>query len=49
MPALHTLDGKTGMNRLMVGPDYEQLRDNLTTSSTARICASRPRMSASPC
>jgi 2-methylcitrate dehydratase PrpD len=27
---LHTLDGKTGMNRLMVGPDYEQLRDGLT-------------------
>ncbi|MEA3015449.1 MAG: hypothetical protein QOI38_171 [Sphingomonadales bacterium] len=27
---LHTLDGKTGMNRLMVGPDYEALRDSLT-------------------
>jgi 2-methylcitrate dehydratase PrpD len=27
---LDTLDGKTGMNRLMVGPDYEELRDNLT-------------------
>lgn len=27
---LHTLDGKTGMNRLMVGPDYEELRDGLT-------------------
>jgi 2-methylcitrate dehydratase PrpD len=27
---LDTLDGKTGMNRLMVGPDYEQLRDTLT-------------------
>jgi 2-methylcitrate dehydratase PrpD len=25
-----TLDGPTGMNRLMVGPDYEQLRDGLT-------------------
>lgn len=25
-----TLDGPTGMNRLMVGPDYEQLRDSLT-------------------
>lgn len=25
-----TLDGQTGMNRLMVGPDYEQLRDALT-------------------
>jgi 2-methylcitrate dehydratase PrpD len=25
-----TLDGKNGMNRLMVGPDYEALRDNLT-------------------
>lgn len=25
-----TLDGKNGMNRLMVGPDYETLRDNLT-------------------
>ena len=27
---LATLDGPTGMNRLMVGPDYEQLRDGLT-------------------
>jgi 2-methylcitrate dehydratase PrpD len=27
---LSTLDGPTGMNRLMVGPDYEQLRDTLT-------------------
>jgi len=27
---LGTLDGKTGMNRLMVGPDYESLRDSLT-------------------
>ena len=27
---LDTLDGKHGMNRLMVGPDYEQLRDSLT-------------------
>ncbi|MFN3945013.1 MAG: MmgE/PrpD family protein [Allosphingosinicella sp.] len=27
---LHTLDGRTGMTRLMVGPDYEQLRDGLT-------------------
>ena len=27
---LDTLDGSTGMNRLMVGPDYEQLRDTLT-------------------
>jgi len=27
---LDTLDGPTGMNRLMVGPDYEQLRDALT-------------------
>jgi 2-methylcitrate dehydratase PrpD len=27
---LGTLDGSTGMNRLMVGPDYEQLRDTLT-------------------
>jgi 2-methylcitrate dehydratase PrpD len=27
---LQTLDGPTGMNRLMVGPDYEQLRDSLT-------------------
>ena len=25
-----TLDGRTGLNRLMVGPDYEQLRDSLT-------------------
>ena len=25
-----TLDGPTGMNRLMVGPDYEALRDGLT-------------------
>ena len=24
-----TLDGRTGMNRLMVGPDYEQLRDTI--------------------
>lgn len=24
------LEGRTGMNRLMVGPDYEELRDNLT-------------------
>jgi len=27
---LDTLDGPKGMNRLMVGPDYEQLRDTLT-------------------
>lgn len=27
---LETLDGRTGMNRLMVGPDYEMLRDTLT-------------------
>jgi len=27
---LDTLDGRTGMNRLMVGPDYEALRDGLT-------------------
>ena len=27
---LDTLDGPTGMNRLMVGPDYEALRDGLT-------------------
>ena len=27
---LDTLDGPRGMNRLMVGPDYEQLRDTLT-------------------
>ncbi len=27
---MHTLDGKNGMNRLMVGPDYEDLRDTLT-------------------
>src|SRR5688500_9819706 len=26
---IDTLDGPTGMNRLMVGPDYEQLRDGL--------------------
>lgn len=25
-----TLDGPTGMNRLMVGPDYEDLRDGIT-------------------
>lgn len=25
-----TLDGRTGMNRLMVGPDYEELRDTIT-------------------
>ncbi|MFC3099580.1 MmgE/PrpD family protein [Altererythrobacter lauratis] len=24
-----TLDGRTGMNRLMVGPDYEELRDTI--------------------
>jgi 2-methylcitrate dehydratase PrpD len=28
---LDTFDGRTGMNRLMVGPDYEQLRDTLTS------------------
>jgi 2-methylcitrate dehydratase PrpD len=28
---LGTFDGPTGMNRLMVGPDYEILRDGLTT------------------
>lgn len=27
---LHTLDGSTGMNRLMVGPDYEELRDSIS-------------------
>ena len=27
---LHTLDGPKGMNRLMVGPDLEELRANLT-------------------
>jgi 2-methylcitrate dehydratase PrpD len=27
---IDTLDGRTGMNRLMVGPDYEALRDGLT-------------------
>jgi 2-methylcitrate dehydratase PrpD len=27
---LATLDGPTGMNRLMVGPDYEHLRETLT-------------------
>ncbi len=27
---LETFDGPTGMNRLMVGPDYEHLRDTLT-------------------
>jgi 2-methylcitrate dehydratase PrpD len=27
---LDTFDGRTGLNRLMVGPDYEQLRDNVT-------------------
>ena len=27
---LHTLDGPTGMNRLMVGPDLEELRTTLT-------------------
>jgi len=26
----HTFDGPTGMNRLMVGPDYEELRDAIT-------------------
>ena len=33
---LATLDGPTGMNRLMVGPDYEQLRDS------AHPCRARP-------
>ncbi|MBO9602119.1 MAG: MmgE/PrpD family protein [Novosphingobium sp.] len=28
---LGTFDGPTGLNRLMVGPDYETLRDNLVT------------------
>lgn len=28
---LDSFDGGTGMNRLMVGPDYEQLRDGLTS------------------
>jgi len=27
---MDTLDGPTGMNRLMVGPDYEELRDTIT-------------------
>jgi 2-methylcitrate dehydratase PrpD len=27
---MDTFDGPTGLNRLMVGPDYEQLRDGLT-------------------
>jgi len=27
---MDTLDGRTGMNRLMVGPDYEELRDTIT-------------------
>lgn len=27
---LNTLDSPTGMNRLMVGPDYEELRDSIT-------------------
>lgn len=27
---IETLDGRTGMNRLMVGPDYEELRDTIT-------------------
>lgn len=27
---LDTLDGRTGMNRLMVGPDYESLRDAMS-------------------
>ncbi len=28
--SLETLDSKTGMNHLMVGPDYEELRDAIT-------------------
>jgi len=28
---METFDGRTGMNRLMVGPDYEILRDNLAS------------------
>ena len=28
--SMNTLEGRTGMNHLMVGPDYETLRDSLT-------------------
>ena len=47
---LDTLDGPTGMNRLMVGPDYEQLRDTLTHVEHGQNSALRDRRaSASRC
>jgi len=33
----HTLDGPTGMNRLMVGPDYEELRDSITEPQHGQV------------
>jgi len=33
----HTLDGPTGMNRLMVGPDYEELRDAITEPQHGQV------------
>lgn len=33
----HTLDGRTGMNRLMVGPDYEELRDAITEPQHGQV------------
>ena len=34
---LGTLDGRTGMNRLMVGPDYEELRDAIANPEHGQI------------
>jgi 2-methylcitrate dehydratase PrpD len=34
---LDTLDGRTGMNHLMVGPDYEQLRDAITNPEHGQV------------
>lgn len=34
---LETLDGEKGMTRLMVGPDYEMLRDQLDPSGTGGV------------
>lgn len=34
---METLDGRTGMNRLMVGPDYEALRDAITNPEHGQV------------
>jgi 2-methylcitrate dehydratase PrpD len=34
---MEVLDSKTGMNRLMVGPDYEQLRDAITNPEHGQV------------